>query len=348
MYQKEQLIKYRYFEQLLKEKELSYILDPLTGLIARTYMIGFTKSLIEEGISFSYGIIDLDNFKEINDTYGHSAGDMILTQVSKKLIDYLDGYGLAGRYGGDEFLFVNTKDITYDDNKKWCDVLYETDSVLKKNYPIPGNELYVTGTVGIATYPVDVQSYDELFSLIDKLLYRGKTKGRNCYIIYVEAKHKNIVIEKLRSNNLYDSFKNLTENISLSKDLKEKMRLGYEAIKNDIHVTNMYYLGDNDELISVVDNNPFVRLPGIEKLITDNVTPISSLQRNPNADPEAVKIFTEIDYDTILITKITDDEECYGYLICTEPKIQRIWQEYDMALMYYFGRMLAFDIKYDR
>lgn len=345
MYSVNQLEKYNYFKELLKQKDISYILDPLTGLVSRTYMIEFTRSLIEEGRPFTFGMIDLDNFKEVNDTYGHSLGDEVLAEVSKTLIDFLDDYGIAGRYGGDEFVFINTRDLDYDQKKKWCDQMYETETFLKKVYKLSTRELFVTGTAGMATYPSDAKSYDELFTLLDKCLYRGKSKGRNCYIIYVERLHKDIVIKSLKSNTLYDCFKNLDYNLSHSLDLKEKMRLGYEAIKNDIHVTNMYYLDENNEMISVVDNQPFLKIPDIDALVYDDVSMITSISKIAAKCWQTAEIFSKTEYDTLLIGKISDGENCYGYLVCTEPKIQRIWQDKDLAIMYYFGKMLGLSIK---
>lgn len=345
MYTIEQLKKYSYFSKLLEDKDLSLILDPLTGLVSRTYMIEFAKSLIEEKTPFSYGMIDLDNFKEVNDTYGHSTGDEILASVSERLVDYLGEDGVAGRYGGDEILFVNTKNLTYDDNYKWCEVLYEKDTVLKRTYKLSTRDIFVTGTLGMATYPKDAKDYEELFSLIDKTLYRGKSKGRNCYIVFVEKLHRNIVITKLKSNTLYETFKNLTNNLSHSSNIKEKMRLGFEAIKNDIHVTDMFYLGDNYTLYSVVDNQPFLRVPDFDKFVTDDVSTVVSIRKIGDKYPETLKIFEQTEYDTLLIGKIADGQKCYGYLVCTVPKIQRIWQDSDLAIMYYFGRMLGYDIK---
>ena len=345
MYTIEQLKKYSYFSKLLEDKDLSLILDPLTGLVSRTYMIEFAKSLINEQIPFSYGMIDLDNFKEVNDTYGHSVGDEILASVSERLVDFIGEDGVAGRYGGDEILFVNTKNLTYDDNYKWCEALYEKDTVLKRTYKLSTRDIFVTGTLGVATYPKDAKDYDELFSLIDKTLYRGKSKGRNCYIVFVEKLHRNIVITKLKSNTLYETFKNLTNNISHSSNIKEKMRLGFEAIKNDIHVTDMFYLGDNYTLYSVVDNQPFLRVPDFDKLVTDDVSTVVSIRKIGDKCPETLKIFGQTEYDTLLISKISDEQKCYGYLVCTVPKIQRIWQDSDLAIMYYFGRMLGYDIK---
>ncbi|MBQ7305434.1 MAG: GGDEF domain-containing protein, partial [Clostridia bacterium] len=83
------------------------MVDSLTGLVSRKYMIGFIQHLIENGVPFTLALLDLDNFKFINDTYGHKIGDGVLAGLAGDLEKYLEDYGIAGRYGGDEFLIIN-------------------------------------------------------------------------------------------------------------------------------------------------------------------------------------------------------------------------------------------------
>ena len=124
MYSREELTQYEYFDRGLDGRRISDVLDPLTGLVSKTHMIAFVQSLIEEKTPFTFGMIDLDNFKYINDTYGHSIGDQMLVSVSEALRDFLSGFGIAGRFGGDEFLFINFRDLDYDSNKLFCQKLF--------------------------------------------------------------------------------------------------------------------------------------------------------------------------------------------------------------------------------
>ena len=111
MYSKEQLIKYPYFEKILQDRDISTVVDSLTGLISRSYIIGFIHNLIDNKIPFTLAMVDLDNFKYINDTQGHKIGDAVLSGFSSDLKRYLSDYGVAGRFGGDEFLIVNFRDF---------------------------------------------------------------------------------------------------------------------------------------------------------------------------------------------------------------------------------------------
>ena len=116
MYTVDELSKYGYFNEIFNEHGLSDVLDSLTGAISRPYIIGFIKWLIKKGTSFSVSMLDLDNFKFVNDTYGHRTGDGVLSFVSREMIDFLNGYGIFGRFGGDEFIILGTNATEPDAN----------------------------------------------------------------------------------------------------------------------------------------------------------------------------------------------------------------------------------------
>ncbi|MBR6359044.1 MAG: GGDEF domain-containing protein, partial [Lachnospiraceae bacterium] len=101
VYTFERLRKYAFFDKLIDDISLDEILDPLTGILSRSYAMKFVQSLIDEGRPFSFAMIDLDNFKSINDTFGHSAGDEVLITVAERLANFTAECGLIGRFGGD-------------------------------------------------------------------------------------------------------------------------------------------------------------------------------------------------------------------------------------------------------
>ena len=153
MYSEQQLSRYPYFKRAFEKDRINYVLDPLTGLVSRQYILGFVRSLIEEGTPFTFGMLDLDNFKFINDTYGHHVGDGVLMDVAAGLSGYLEGYGVAGRFGGDELLWINLRDRTYDEKKAFLSDLYTNAKVLRKNVHLVECDPFITGTIGCATYP---------------------------------------------------------------------------------------------------------------------------------------------------------------------------------------------------
>ncbi len=167
VYNIDDLRKYSFFDKIIDEISLEEILDPLTGILSRAYAIKFVRSLISEKQPFTFTIVDLDNFKSINDNFGHSAGDKVLTTVSKGLAEYAKGFGLAGRFGGDELLLIDLKNTEYDDKVKFFENLYGNSDALRVSVYFDNGAAFVTGTTGCASYPCDADNFADLFGLID-------------------------------------------------------------------------------------------------------------------------------------------------------------------------------------
>lgn len=248
MYTKEQLQKYPYFEEVFRTNGASGVIDSLTGLLSRRYIVGFIQHLVENRVPFTLALLDLDDFKFINDTYGHRTGDGVLAGVSGDLERYLADYGIAGRYGGDEFLIVNFRDLDYDEVKAFFIGLYANFTVLRKNIRVEDCEPFITGTIGCAGFPRDAQDYASLFGLVDKTLYRGKTKGRNCYIIYVEEKHKDITIKDLASRGMYAILRDLADRFDSKGALPDKLKAMREILDDDMRISDLYYVGRDNHL----------------------------------------------------------------------------------------------------
>ena len=168
MYSAEYLARYPFFRELLQTAPLSAVHDSLTGLIARPHILRFIRSLIDEKTPFVLGIIDLDNFKSINDNYGHRTGDEMLALVAGQLRAFFGEDGVVGRYGGDEFLFVYFGCTDYDGLHRVLDDMYLTDTVFRKDLLIGGRRIFSTATVGCAVFPTDAESFEGLFALCDK------------------------------------------------------------------------------------------------------------------------------------------------------------------------------------
>lgn len=169
--------------------------DTLTKLFRRETITSYTDYLIEENIPFCFMILDIDNFKLINDNYGHLVGDIVLRQVADSLKKLIGDAGVVGRYGGDEFIFILPNIVDYQDvwNKAFL-TLKSTNDLIIPDY----NEIQVTYTMGISRFPENAKTLNDLILLADKALYRGKIKGRNCFIIYLPEKHAQINLEATR------------------------------------------------------------------------------------------------------------------------------------------------------
>ena len=156
----------------LFEDEKSF--DSLTKLYTRDVVVDYVNFLVAEGIPFTLAIVDIDNFKYVNDTYGHITGDKVLIEVAERIKKVIEGKGFVGRFGGDEFLIVFPKITDY---KEVWENAHKLMKFMNSNEIQNIIGLYVTITMGISRFPEDDSTYEGLLETADKALYRGKTKA---------------------------------------------------------------------------------------------------------------------------------------------------------------------------
>ncbi len=173
----------------LFEGEKSF--DSLTHVYNREVLVSYINFLSTEKVPFSMLIVDVDNFKYINDTYGYAAGEKILIEVADRLREVVGDRGTIGRFAGHDFMIVFPDISSYEDIWQECrQILSIVNSA--EMHDITG--LFVSVTVGVSRFPENGSTYEELLETADKALYRGKLKGRNCFIIYLPEKHADIDI----------------------------------------------------------------------------------------------------------------------------------------------------------
>jgi diguanylate cyclase (GGDEF)-like protein len=155
--------------------------DALTGLANRRHFDEQLKRVLAEtdrfGGSSSLMLIDLDNFKRVNDTYGHEAGDAVLKQVARTLADGVRTVDICARFGGEEFVILLPQTPT-GGASELAERLRRAIEDRAVNHE--GATMTVTASIGIAGYPETVPYGDWLFQAADKALYTAKNAGRNC------------------------------------------------------------------------------------------------------------------------------------------------------------------------
>lgn len=156
--------------------------DKLTGLLNKiTFENKFSEYLneISSADMAALFVIDLDHFKEANDTHGHQFGDLILKQFAEKLSDIFKPNSITGRFGGDEFVAL-LKNV--DDKKivaeKACAIIK-----MATDLNFPDKELNLSASVGVAMFSGAEKNYSEIFAIADKSVYVVKTQGRNGFSI---------------------------------------------------------------------------------------------------------------------------------------------------------------------
>ncbi|MGD9251971.1 MAG: response regulator [Desulfobacterales bacterium] len=173
------------------EKALnSALLDGLTGIYNHAYLKRFLDLEIKrsqrQGHSTSLLMIDLDNFKQINDNLGHMAGDAILREVARRVKASIREIDVAARYGGEEFAVV----LPYGDSKALRKVGERIRRLIEDQpFLVPGREddQRVTVSVGGAVYPTDAATVEALIDTADRMLYQAKREGKNRVVIFATA-----------------------------------------------------------------------------------------------------------------------------------------------------------------
>jgi diguanylate cyclase (GGDEF)-like protein/PAS domain S-box-containing protein len=164
------------------QKHLTYLAhyDSLTGLPNRVLFYDRLKQVLLQagrnnwivGVMF----IDLDHFKTVNDTLGHAAGDNLLQQASRRIVDSLRANDTVGRLGGDEFGVFLPNLSTQQDAAMLAEKITHA---LSAPFVLGATEIFVTPSIGITLYPLDGNNADGLISSADTAMYRAKELGRN-------------------------------------------------------------------------------------------------------------------------------------------------------------------------
>ena len=156
--------------------------DALTKLKNRKMLESEIKDYLMENPNYSALIMfDLDNFKLVNDIFGHQEGDKLLIRVGKLIRKCLRENDIYGRLGGDEFLVLVKNIQTRENAIKIGQKLVNTINIPFKSQ---NQSFNVTASFGIVIIPEEGNEFDILYSKVDKALYAAKKAGRNCFVIY--------------------------------------------------------------------------------------------------------------------------------------------------------------------
>ncbi|UUZ84781.1 EAL domain-containing protein [Paenibacillus sp. P26] len=187
----------RAFSSMVRQLERLVYFDPLTGPPNRLMFMNRLKGGLSEDSSgqerFALLYVDLDRFKNINDSLGHAAGDSLLQAFASRISLQLGDSGTAFRLGGDEFAVLIPQVRSFQELGELCGRLTQE---LSLPYQVEGNEMYVTASIGISMYPQDTENKATLIQFADMAMYRAKELGSNNYqFFHPEMNEK--VLEKL-------------------------------------------------------------------------------------------------------------------------------------------------------
>lgn len=346
-YEKDFLSKYEYFNKTEAEIGTDY----LTGVLDRRCISAFINYQIANKHPFGIAICDFDNFKLVNDRYGHYNGDIALIKVAEVLKETTDefGNGVVGRFGGDEFLlyFDDVKD--YEDI--WTRIKKINDVVKMITFEGELSELYVTQTIGAARYPFDADDYEVLFKKADKALYRGKQKGRNCFIIYKDEMHRNIDTQNASSilslRSLLGRCYNATNKPIPTEDkiqyifkqLRNEFSIDHICINNNGKLEHETHCPQNTRKYEYLDSEELATLLENDFFYTNNYSTLKTVNKFLHQS------FYDQEMYAVVLVRLVYNGEDFGIVRVEDSTHKRIWQEHELVAIQTLANIVAM-IKY--
>lgn len=207
--------------------------DQLTGLHNRYYIQSYMHSVFTRAKRHQKKValffMDIDNFKNINDTLGHDTGDELLKQTASRILTLLRESDIAARTGGDEFT-VLLENLEEDSNAKI--VASKLVNMFQRPFRVKGQEVYSTISIGISIYPDDGTSLDQLMQCADMAMYQAKNDGRNNYSFFSPEMRRTSEEQMLMSNHLRYALANNELSIFFQPkiDINKGRIIGAEAL----------------------------------------------------------------------------------------------------------------------
>ncbi len=306
------------FNRLKKEQEELFKLstqDSLSGLYNRLSLLDKINWLIAKShrtpLKFALIFLDLDNFKNINDSKGHDFGDKVLKKVAETLLATVRENDIVSRFGGDEFVIV-LPDI--EDETIVIDVVQRIQQKLSIPFEFDDVKYPITASIGIAIYPKDGHDATTLLKNADIAMYRSKELGKNKYNFFTESLNKTIQhkmrIQKMMISALQNGYFELYYQPKV--DIKTNKIIGCEALIRLIDPQEG--LIPPNEFIPLAEANNFI-IPLGKWIINEVVEQVQRWQNSPLKD---LKISFNVSANQF------EDSELFEY-------IQKVTKEIDTS-----------------
>ncbi len=368
----------------IKRKELDIISesqkDGLTGLLRKNV----TEKLIVDYLSgdgkdSEHGlfIIDIDDFKLINDQAGHLYGDAVLTELSKRIQNLFRNTDIVGRIGGDEFLIL-LKNIKYNNLIiEKADALIDIFDAISSTMQSVNK---ISGSMGIVRYPADGTTYRELFQKADKALYGVKDKGKNAYNFYDDNFERERFLTNVKKEDYFQprkqddplliktakhSKETITRDIFQilyeSRDIKKSINLIMEIIGRFYDVSRVYifelfedqfhytYEWCNEGIISDIDS---FKVTKMEELSTYkhnfNEEGIFYCEDTANLPDTVYKGQETNRVHSLIECAILNNGEFAGFIGFEECSNKRFWVKDEIDMLVIVARILAIVLVQDR
>lgn len=338
---------------MLKENNKDNFLD----ILDKTAIQDYAKSLIEQNKRFYLCIIDLDNFKNINDTYGHLYGDEVLISVSRALKEYTENTGVVGRFGGDEMMVILDKVTSYGELRV---VMKNIRQGIEALYAESESNVKLTVSIGVSLFPDNSTKYDDLFKIADNMLYRAKAKGKNRYIIYepaihgdvlkaVEAKHEHMNASSMSKDELILKMLDLFVE---KKTMSMKIALQVVCDVFELDEAALFLKGnltDAGTNFWAVYDMPYVNalFPGEEEFSwrfdSNGLAVVNHVADLVEKSPKAYDYLSTQGIESIVVYRFMFNGNMCYITFAKRSKASRKWEDKDVSYLTLIGRMFELE-----
>jgi len=227
--------------------------DHLTGLLSRGLFMDRLQHAVNHSkrtdVTCSLLYIDVDNFKQVNDLYGHDVGDQLLLKVSEQISQNCRNTDSAARIGGDEFAVIISSPSANDASKV-------TTSIIKKiaaDITLESPNIVVSLSVGVAHFPDTAEDIDQLMKQADSAMYKAKGAGRASYVEFSKNQHQ----QWERVRRLEEMLPKAIQDDELSLSLESVFHTHSDdlvSVKPVVHWSPSRYKLSSDEILTMIDN----------------------------------------------------------------------------------------------
>jgi len=254
------------FRRLEEEKKELYDLsriDQLSGLLNRNALFDRTSWLIAEAVreknEFAVLFLDLDHFKDVNDSLGHKIGDILLKSVAQYLQEVIRTEDFVARIGGDEFVVVINN---YESHLELIQILQRLLARIKEPFIVETNPIYVSASIGVVIYPKDGFDMNTLLKHADIAMYEAKRKGRDQYHFFTQSLNQKVQEDIRLDKNLRTAIQNNEFKLYYQPkvDVKSGKIIGSEALIRWFHPEDGMI--PPDRFIPLCEHNGFIILLG--------------------------------------------------------------------------------------
>lgn len=325
--------------------------DAFLDMLNKRAVVEQAERIMARGLKNNYFVLlDLDNFKNVNDTFGHITGDEVLTTFTKIINEKVAGRGIVGRMGGDEILIVTE---TIGNQTELRNMLRSIRTTVEWTFKNDPRALNVTCSMGVCAFPDYGNDFQTVYSLCDKMLYLAKEKGKNRYIIYTPALHKRLVGDGAEQSESSASKDFTNDKIGVMQKLVDNYLI-LHSCTNEIMFSEIGEAFELNEILMVYEDftTAFQWTPNgvqsdIGKIVyfkpkddfgtlfnKDNLLVLDGLYKLDGRCPDVEKCLKKKDVNSAIFYRINRADKFSGYVMFAKSASRRqSWSEFEIMAL---------------